>query len=54
MPGRYAEEQDERIHREQVAGEERAAEDGEGDPVGEEDDGDGFEVRLGDAGRCVG
>ena len=51
MPGRDAEEEDERIHRQQVAGEQRAAEDGEGDPVGEEDDGDGFELRLG---RCVG
>ncbi len=38
-----AEEQDERVHREEIAGEERSAEDGEGDPVGEEDDGDGLE-----------
>ena len=46
MPGGGAEEEDERIHREQVACQKRAAEDGEGNPVGDEDDRDGFELRL--------
>ena len=36
-PDGYAEEEDERVERQEVAGEERAAEDGVGDPVGEED-----------------
>ncbi len=54
MPGGCAEQEDERIHREQVTGEQRAAENREGDPVGEEDDSDSFELRLWDGWRCAG
>lgn len=54
MPSGCAEEEDERKHRKQVAGEQRAAEDRVGDPVGEEDDGDGFELWLWNSWRCGG
>jgi hypothetical protein len=43
MPLGGTDEQDERVHGEQVASEKRAAEDGERDGVGKEDDGDGDE-----------
>ena len=54
MPDCHAEQEGEGIHRKQVAGEQCAAEDGEGDPVGEEDDSDSFELRLWDGWRCAG
>jgi hypothetical protein len=54
MPRGGAEEEDERIHREHVAGEQSAAENRKGDPVGEEDYCDGFELRLLDGWRCGG
>ena len=47
MPDGYADEEDERIHREQIAGEQGASEDREGDPVGDEDDCNGFELHFG-------
>ena len=43
LPLGYADQQDQRIHGQQVAGEQGSAEYGEGDPVGEQDDGDGVE-----------
>ena len=46
MPGCHADQQDKRVHGKEIAREERSAEDGEGDPIGEEDCGDGFELRL--------
>ena len=47
ISGRYTEEEDQRIHRQQVAGEKCSTEDREGDPVGEEDYCDGFALRFG-------
>ena len=43
VPSVDADEQDQRIHRQEITGEERAAEDGERNPVREKDDADGFE-----------
>src|SRR5690242_777897 len=40
LPYSDAEQEDQRVHGKQVAREKRAAEDGEGDPVGEENDDD--------------
>jgi hypothetical protein len=54
VPGGCAEEEDQWVHRKEVASEQGASEDGVGDPVGEQDYGDGFELRLWDGWRCGG
>ena len=54
MPGGDAENDDEWVHREEIAGEEGSAEDGEGDPVSEKDDGDGSKCRFADGGWAGG
>ena len=51
-PGGDADQQDKRVDGQQIAGEQGSAEDGEGEPVGEDEEGDGASDRRGQGPRC--